>query len=259
MKSLRVFVFDTWYGVLSICGVWGVCCLALYGWLGVYSDMEMVLFGLYALQGLFLLLSLIVCVVNLVCRKYVLAMVQLGCLIAEAAAFCIASGLVCYGITFSERYAVEFRKDQPWVSGTGMTNLPFSVEFRAGSPVYAWCDSRISFPSGKRSGCLSGMHYAESFRIVKSADDVFILMPRNVSTNLGCMYRVDMGKESVELLFEKESLVIPDGACGVKRREDGLYEIKREKHAIVVTGSKITKDLFISEECMGVVRRARRK
>ena len=259
MKSLRVFVFDTWYGVLSICGVWGVCCLVLYGWLGVYGNMEIALFGLYVFQAILLLLGLFVSAVNLFRRKYAFAIVQLGCLIAGTAVVCIASGLVCYSITFSERYAVEFRKDQPWVSGSGVTNLPFSVEFRARSPVYAWCDSRIAFPSGKRSGCLSGMHYAESFFVVKSADDVFILMPRNVSTNLGCMYRVDMGKESVELLFEKESLVIPDGAFGVKRREDGLYEIKKEKHAIITPGSKITKDLFISEECMGIVRCARRK
>ena len=254
MKSLRIFVFDTWYGVLSICGVWGVCCLSFYGWLGVYSNMENTLFVLYVFQGILLLLGLFVAAVNLFRRKYLFAVVQFGCLIAGIAVFGIASGLVCYTITFSERYAVEFRKSQQWVSGTGVTNLPFSVEFRARSPVYAWRDSRIAFPSGKRSGYLSGMHYAESFRVVKSADNVFILTPKNGSTNLGCMYRVDMSKESVELLFEMEAMVIPDGACGVKRRDDGLYEIENEKHAIVATGSKITKDMSLSGECMGVVR-----
>ena len=84
-------------------------------------------------------------------------------------------------------------------------------------------------------------------------------MPENDSTNLAYMYRVDMGKESVELLFEKESLEIPDGACGVKRRDDGLYEIEKADHSIIAVRSKITEDTFIGEECMDVVRRARGK
>ena len=259
MKTLRFFIFDTWFGVVSICSVWGCCCLAFYQWLGAYRDMEMLLFGLYALQCFLLLLSLFVVSANFFHRKYGLALVQLGCLTVVLALFCVASGLVCYGVTFSNRFAEEFRKEQRWTVGYGVTNLPFLVEFRARSPVYSWYDSRIAFPSGRRSGCLSGMHYAASFTVLKKATDVFILMPKSGSTNLGFMYRVDMSKESVELLFEMESLAIPDGACGVKRRDDGLYEIEKEKNAIVTTGSKITKDMFISGECMGVVRCVQRK
>ena len=135
MKSLRAFIVDTWYGAISVCSLWCVCCLLLYAWLGVYSRMEVLLIGLYVVQIALFLSAMCVAFVNFVRRKRELALGQLVCLIVLLVSFCLASGLVCYAITFSTRYAIKFRKEQKWKIGVTENDLPFSVEFRARDPI----------------------------------------------------------------------------------------------------------------------------
>ena len=64
MKSFRVYIVDTWYGAISVCSLWCICCLLLYAWLGVYGRMETLLIGLYVVQAVLFFVTLCVGLVN---------------------------------------------------------------------------------------------------------------------------------------------------------------------------------------------------
>ena len=207
MKSLRAYIVDTWYGSISICSLWCVCCLLLYAWLGVYSRMEVLLIGLYAVQIALFLSTMCVAFVNFVRRKRKLALGQMACLIVVCVSFCLASGFICYAITFSTRYAREFRKEQKWKIGVTESELPFSVEFRARDPIYSWYDGRVVFKSGKRSEELLGTHYARAYDVFKLTSSEYLLTPRASESDTS-VYRINVEKQCAEVVCSSNSHVV---------------------------------------------------
>lgn len=237
MKSFRVYIVDTWYGAISVCSLWCICCLLLYAWLGVYDRMETLLIGLYVVQAVLFFVTLCVGLVNFIRRKCKLAIVQILCLIAAFILFCLASGLICYAITFSTRYANEFRKEQKWKIGVTESELPFSIEFRARDPVYSWYDSRVVFPSGRRSGVLSGLHYGHTYDVFKLDDVAFCLFTTNSSREREFVYRVNTGSETVELCSGSRWASVPDESMRIVKCGDNTLLVDVRTNRVCIKGT----------------------
>ena len=241
MKSLRVYIVDTWYGAISVCSLWCVCCLLLYAWLGVYSRMEMLLIGLFVVQAVLFVVTLCVGLVNFTRRKCKLALGQMACLIVVCVSFCLASGFICYAITFSTRYANEFRKNQKWKIGVPESELPFSVEFRARDPIYSWYDGRVVFKSAKRSEVLQGTNCARAYDVFKLTSSEYLLMPR-VPESDTCVYRVNVEKQCAEVVCSSNSHVAI---------EEQLIQQIRRKRALgsVPQSVNVAEDLTSASPC----------
>lgn len=231
------FLINSWCGAFVVSIVTGLFFLLMYWWLGVYDELAILLMCIIGLHILALLAVLMAVIVNLARHRLFVGILQITLLVISSAVFVVCLGIENYSLLFSQRYVAEYRNRQHWQRTAETNGIPFAVEFRSRHPAYSWYDSRIVFPSGRRSGVLSGLHYGHTYDVFKLNDVIFCLFTTNSSREREFAYRVNTGAETVELCSGSRWASVPDESMRIVNCDDNTLLVDVRTNRVCIKGT----------------------